>query len=338
MHCLCGPTTDDERRPIYYSWKDVIVETIAVRYSPDEDGLVTFSTFGGGMRIGEERLHDFNESFLGIPKDAVSKRRFDLDKLRDLCFGRFAERLYMLRFSHPSGDEYRSIDQALFQSRRYIDPGATRFCEVRDDAMVKIESFDSDISVAAADLSVPADVRFKIRGTSGALRLCFPKVIFKAQGKTFEEQVHLSYKLVDDTVRSILDADYYACKRLSQPDLEKELLFPELVDTSTYRDVLRNGKAVNDFFAALSLASPKQQWLPHLRALDELLADEDFAARVGGETRLLSLVTQLKPRVSSEPVLRIRACAESATWPRPCFARHFKGCQLKSAGTSRNGY
>ena len=130
----------DERRPIYYSWKDVIVETIAVRYSPDEDGLVTFSTFGGGMRIGEERLHDFNESFLGIPKDAVSKRRFDLDKLRDLCFGRFAERLYMLRFSHPSGDEYRSIDQALFQSRRYIDPGATRFCEVRDDAMVKIES------------------------------------------------------------------------------------------------------------------------------------------------------------------------------------------------------
>jgi hypothetical protein len=145
----------DERRPIYNSWQDVVVETVAVRYVRDEHGLVRFTTFGGGVRISEEKLHEFNDGFLKIPKDAVSKRRFDLDKLRDLCFGRFSDRLYKLRFSNPSGLEYRSIDHALFQSRKYIDPEAERLREIRADLQVKIEAFDSDIPVATTDLVVP---------------------------------------------------------------------------------------------------------------------------------------------------------------------------------------
>lgn len=131
----------DERRPAWYAWNNAIVETVGVRYFCDDEGLLRFTTTGGGRRITDDRLQDFNHTFLGIPKEAVTKRHFDLAKLRELCFSRFVERLYMVRFSDPSGEEYRSIDHALFQSRQYIDPNAERLQEVRADKQVKIESF-----------------------------------------------------------------------------------------------------------------------------------------------------------------------------------------------------
>ena len=115
----------DERRPLWFTWQNAIVDTVNIHYFQDEHGLLRFMTTGGGRRITDDRLHEFNSTFLGIPKDAVSKRQFDLDKLRHLCFSRFADRLYMVRFSDPSGKEYRSIDHALFQSRKYIDPNAS---------------------------------------------------------------------------------------------------------------------------------------------------------------------------------------------------------------------
>ncbi len=275
----------DERRPIYYSWQGVVVETVAVRYLRDEHGLTRFTTFGGGVRITEEKLHEFNEAFLKIPEDAVSKLQFDLEKLRDLCFGRFAERLFLLRFANPSAVGYESIDHALFQSRKYIDPKAERLREIQDDPQVRIESFDSDIRVTTPDLTAPVEVRFAIRGLSGALRLRFPKVQYSAQIKTVEEQVRIFYRLVDETVQSILDADYYARQRLSLAELAKNPEFPEFADTGPYREVLRAAEAREEYFTRLDLSASRQEWLPHLRAIDELLAskelDADICAHVG---------------------------------------------------------
>ncbi|MBK8482307.1 MAG: hypothetical protein IPL40_14280 [Proteobacteria bacterium] len=64
----------DERRPLWFTWQDVIVDTVGVRYFLYEDGLLRFTTTGGGRRITDERLDDFNSAFLKIPKEAVSKR------------------------------------------------------------------------------------------------------------------------------------------------------------------------------------------------------------------------------------------------------------------------
>jgi hypothetical protein len=88
----------DERRPLWFTWQNAIVDTVNIHFFQDEHGLLRFTTTGGGRRITDDRLHEFNSAFLGIPKDAVSKRQFDLDKLRHLCFSRFADRLYMVRF------------------------------------------------------------------------------------------------------------------------------------------------------------------------------------------------------------------------------------------------
>jgi DNA-binding NtrC family response regulator len=298
----------DERRPLWYSWSDAIVDTVNLHYFRDEDGLLRFTTAGGGRRITDDRLHDFNSAFLGVPKEAVSKRQFDLDKLRQLCFKRFADRLYMIRFADPSGNEYRSIDHALFQSRQYIDPNAERLKEISTDQKVKIESFDSDVAVQTDELASSIQVRFFIRGLSGSLRLRFPKVSYKSQLKTAEDQAIVFYHLANATVNAILDDDYYTHQPRTLDELSADLgMFPDMVDLTPFRQVLVRAEARKAFLLSIDLGEEWPKWGPHLQAIDELLASDVIVADVktllddlvrrapGMATRLLA-VCQEDPR------------------------------------------
>jgi DNA-binding NtrC family response regulator len=273
----------DERRPLWFSWHDAIVDTVNLHYFRDEHGLLRFTTTGGGRRITDDRLHEFNSAFLGIPKEVVSKRQFDLQKLRDLCFNRFAAKLYMIRFADPSGNEYRSIDHALFQSRTYIDPDAERLKEISTDTKVKIESFDSDISVETDEIASAVQVRFFIRGLSGSLRLRFPKVIYKNQSKTPEAQATGFYRLAKATVSAILDDDYYASQPRSLDDLSVDLgMFPDMVDLAPFREVLTSPESRRKFILGIDLSENWPKWHPHLQALDEILASDPIIADVKG--------------------------------------------------------
>ncbi|KAA0250329.1 MAG: sigma-54-dependent Fis family transcriptional regulator [Acidobacteria bacterium] len=300
----------DQRRSLWYSWQDLIVETLAIRYVRDENGLVRFTTHGGGLRINDEKLEDFNVTFLGIPKSAVHRLRFDLTRLRDLCFDRFAQRLYMIRFSDPSGEEYKSIDQALFRSHKYIDPEAKRLQEVREDPGVRIEAFDSDVSLTTDDLAGPIDVRFAIRGLSGALRLKFPKISYKDLQRSPQEQTRVFYRLVDDTVETILDADYYVSQRLTVEELERSAvipdLFPDVADTAPFREVLQRASALAEFFERLDLSAPEYLWLVHLLAIDELLGADEMLPRVAEQ------VASLLERDAMTGARLLQTCLERA--------------------------
>lgn len=271
----------DARRPLWFAWQNVIVDTVGIRYFRDSDGFLAFKATGGGRRITEDLLNDFNSSFLGIPKNAVRKRDFDLQKLRNLCFDRFIDRLYMLRFADPSGEEYRSIEHALFQSRQCIDPQVERLHEIYADPEVRIESFEAGIEVRAEELAGPTPVRFLIRGLSGSLRLKFPKLEYRSEPKTIEEQARVFYRLVDVTEGSILDADYYTHLPRSLDELYVELgLFPDNVDLTQFREVLMNTEARQQFFQGLDLSEPWSKWQPHLRAIDELLPTANVADHI----------------------------------------------------------
>jgi hypothetical protein len=289
----------------------VIVDTVSVRYYKDEDGYVRFTTAGGGQRITDERLQEFNTTYLGIPKEAVTKQQFDLDKLRELCFRRFVDRLYMVRFSDPSGKEYRSIDHALFQSRQYIDPAAERLKEVRADKQAKIESFDSDIQVRPPQLAGQVQVRFFIRGMSGAMRLRFPKLTYARESATPEAQAEVFYAVVNATVDSILDADYYAEHQDSLQDLDDETgVFPEMANLSRFSKVLSTNKNREEFFQKLDVGAPRGEWLPHLRAIDGLLSSGKVQDHVRG------LVAEITTRSPSTVVKILLECRPDPTMNR----------------------
>ena len=300
----------DNRRPLWFSWKNLVVDTVAIRYFKTEDGFLHFTTTGGGRRITDEKLHEFNSTFLGIPKDAATKLQFDLEKLRALCFDRFVERLYMVKFGDAAAEEYRSIDHTQFKSREYIDPTAGRLKEIRDDSQVKIESFDSDLVMRSSDIAAQIQVRFFIRGTNGSLRLRFPKITYRTQHKTVEDQVRVFYRLVDDTVGSILDSDYYARQQMSLEELEKNCGFPEMADTTPFREVLSTRENREQFFATLDLNESKNTWLPHLRAVNELLGSKEV------EDHVRTIIKDLGQRDPGQAVQLVAFCQQDAQMAR----------------------
>ena len=78
-----------------------------------------------------------------------------------------------------------------------MDREVERLHELQADPQVRIESFEADIEVRAEDLAGLTTVRFVIRGLSGSLRLKFPKLDYKNEPKTIEEQARVFYRLVD---------------------------------------------------------------------------------------------------------------------------------------------
>jgi len=271
----------DKRRPLWYSLQNVVVDTVSIHYFQDDHGLLKFTATGGGRRITDDLIGNFNASHLGIPKDSVSKEQFDLARLRDLCFSRFSDRLYMLRFAGPSGEEYRSIDHALFKSRRYIDPNAERMSEIRAKPDVTIESFDSDVTIATPSVAEDLQVRFELRGLSGSLRLIFPKIRYAKEPGTPEEHAKVFYHLVDATVRAILDGDYFTHVPRSLDDLAlADQMFIDMVDLAGYRDVMAASEAREDFLRTSDFTDDWRHWQPHLRALNDLLDAEEIARDV----------------------------------------------------------
>lgn len=280
----------DRRRPLWYSWQNVIVDTVSIHYFHDEHGLLNFTATGGGRRITDDLLYEFNATHLGVPKDAVSKQQFDLARLRELCFNRFSDRLYMLRFADPSGEEYRSIDHALFQSRKYIDPQAERLREIRADPKVTIESFDSDVDVSAPSLAGNLQVRFFLRGLSGSLRLRFPKIRYAKEPSTPEDHARVFYQLVDTTVRTILDANYYTHVPRSIDDLALTAeMFVDMVDLAPYREVMAAPEARSEFLRTADFNDDWNHWQLHLRALDELAKADEIASDISGLVRDLAV-------------------------------------------------
>lgn len=287
----------DQRRPLWFSWQNVVVDTVGVHYFADEHGLLQFTATGGGRRISDDLLHEFNATFLGVPKGSVTKRHFDLEKLRALCFDRFVDRLYMLRFTGPSGDEYQSIDHALFQSRKYIDPKAERLKEIRSDSAATIESFDSDVELVDPILASPLHVRFFIRGLSGSLRLRFPKIRFKKEPERPEDQARVLYQLVDTAVKAILNADYYTNQPRTLDELDVELgMFPEMVDLTPFRDVLANPDARYEFLGNADFGDTWHAWQPHLRAIDELAEADGVASHCIDVVRELAIASPQRVR------------------------------------------
>jgi len=270
------------RSDLWYSWQNAVVDTMSVRYFRGKNGNLWFTTSGGGTRIGDERLGDFHAAFLGIPRDQVTKLQFDITRLRDLCFNRFENRLYMVKFKTPSLKAYESIEDAQFHSRGYIDPATPRLVEVRADPQATIESFDSDVKVRTEDLALQAEVRFEIRGLRGALRLRFPKLTYAAQVRSIEEQARVYYRLVDETVLCVLDADYYARRRLSLADIAPWDGLPGFADPAPYREAFDSPETREHFFQHLDLGNNPNTWQPHLRAINEILSGPGARTHVDG--------------------------------------------------------
>jgi DNA-binding NtrC family response regulator len=161
--------------------------------------------------------------------------------------------------------------------------------------------------VQTDDLASSIQVRFFIRGTSGSLRLRFPKIAYKAQLETTEDQALVFYRLANATVNAILDDDYYTHQPHTLNDLSVDLgMFPEMVDLAPFRKVLVREDARRQFLLTMDLGQQWSKWDPHLRVLDDLVASEVILADVK------SLLDDLVRRTPSMAVRLLSVCQDDA--------------------------
>lgn len=274
----------DARQLLFYSWKNTIVETMGVRYMDDGSGFVRFITFGGGRRINFDRLASFNAQFLGISSKNIAAVSFGLPMVKDLCFERFVDSLFMIRFA-VDANEYRTIDHTRFKSRKPIDPTADRFVEVRSNPSTVVESFEAEIEVQGSRLRRPARVRFEIQGTSGTLRLRFPKLDYAMRPVNPLDLERTFYAVVDEVVSQILTSGIYAPKPPTLEEVQRFDGMAGLADFSEYALALQDADERRQFFSRLDLTEDEWTWLPQLRAVSSLLHNSvvknDVAALLG---------------------------------------------------------
>jgi len=311
----------EKRRPLWFSWSGVIVETISVHYFRGRNGLLRFTTTGGGRRITETMIREFSARHLGIPEETISKLRFDLAKIHHLCFGDFRERLYMLRFVGPSGKEYRSIDVASFKSREHLDPEADRFKEIESDGGVTIESFDSDAQIEHPAVETDLRVRFFLRGESGTFRVRFPKINYRLKPKTVPEQARVYYELVERAFRAVLPEDFYSNERRRLDELSSYCgLSADMVDLEDYRYTLAMPDTRRQFLFETDFRGDWESWQPHLRAINELIESDLIAEDLAGAVRELAITAPRRARdliaaASGDPkARRVAGIAGSACW------------------------
>jgi DNA-binding NtrC family response regulator len=282
-----------KRRPLFFSFPYEIQELKGVRYTPDAKGNLSITTFGGGREITERRLEEFHSLRNVVPSDAVIKRNFDRDRLRQLCFARFGDRLFKLRFKNPSATEYQSIETAEFQGvrARPMDPDSGRLREVREDPAVKVESFESCVELRSPHLEHPVSIRFRIAGDAGSLRLSIPKLPYRAALATDRAKIGAFYQIVEQALNEVLDQDYYAVEPIPATEAESVWEMPLFtgVDLTPFRSELGSDEARERFLGGLELADGGSSSFIRLRALDQMLVEDKTIAGVDvGLTSLLA--------------------------------------------------
>lgn len=277
-------TFDYERHKAqWWAWRPTIRDTIAIRYSADPGGMLRFTTIGGGLRIKTRRVMEFHSLVLGIPMDASRVLSFDPRVLGKMWMEeRFIRRLYSLKARLQDAKRYGSIEHAEFASQRFLDPDCEVLVELRGMADLPVEAFESIVSLFAENLGGELDVRFAIRATSGALRLSLPTFEEEPKFEGDEEQTTTFYNFVEAVAGELVRPEMFLLGQidpaLADPD---NPMFPEQIDTVEYREYLRSPETRSRWLNELDTGLGPPRWVPHLHAMDELLAGDIIAAELG---------------------------------------------------------
>lgn len=268
----------DRERIRWFSWDNAILDTVAIRYAADSNGLMRFTTFGGGTRITAATIHEFHWNFLRIRKSNVSALSIGTELARERFL--LHEFLYKLHSVKAQVEQhgYQSIDQTTFKSRKFIDPDCERMLDLRNDPNLIVEEFESQLTLDPPSLAKPLTVRFTIRSSSDAVSLRIPTIHYRRRFNTPQRQARAFYSLVDTIVTKVIGPTLFQTAEVDPAHIVfdddsigvGDLLTP-LRRTEEYQDYLSKQEGRRTFLDTVDLADLPRYWQPHLRALDALL-------------------------------------------------------------------
>ena len=280
------------RRVDFFRVDHVLVENAGVRYQRSSDGMLRFTTFGGGTQLGEAPIREFHKVFLDVEPGLVQALAIDPARMRERAFApEFVDKLYAIRV-HTKAKGYETIDHTEFRSRGHMDPDTERLRELRDDPDLLVESFKSEAWVRTPELSDVARIGFEVK-SSGSIALRLPaRIPYRRQLSQGEDQSRVYYDLVEQAVAEILGADFYVPANevaAVAPD-PQGTLFPGQLPITDHMLYLRVAENRHRYIVEkLGGQAPLDEAVPLGRALNELCKASEVRGDVVSSARELGV-------------------------------------------------
>ncbi len=306
-----------------------ILDVLAVRYASDEFGNLKFTLFGGGG-VPQPLFEWFHENFAEIATGEPQPDSLPPDLVRARCFhDRFIEHLYAVQ-AQIDDAAHQTIDHTQFKSRGFIDPDCPAMLGLRTAERLLVEAFESQVKVQTPDLDEEVCLRFLLKTEAGSIRLTVPKLAFRKGLRDLSAITRAFYDLCEHAVAEIVGGEAQTVSNLDPGS--DESLFAPVADLTRFRRFLETPGNRQRFIDDLELGLNAGHWLPHLRALEDMLADAappgdvaDLCARLASGNpeealRLLRTVEERGLRRLRVPVLAA-VLGRYPTLPRELYYR-----------------
>ena len=196
-----GDCSENNVSLIHYLVRNVVKSTMHVDHFCDDRGKLEIIMYGGG-NIKDDLVKSMYEDCLGISNLKIIG--FDGDIIRKLCFEKFSDELYDIKFDPAVDKSFGNVYLADYKSKKNqrIDHRAPKIKYIIDNTGIKIQRFKSKVTETHEMLSKSYDIKFII-DIDGKIIIEFPKLSWNEGTSSLSAETHL-YELARSTYDKIV--------------------------------------------------------------------------------------------------------------------------------------
>lgn len=191
-----------------YKLPPFIVNTCHVNHFSDNKNLLNLLIFGGGNISYDTIIATYRKLF---DINNFKQLEFDKNDLKEMCRKKFRHHLFDIVFDPMSKNEFGNVHLAKYKSgrKKIIDSNADQIKKILEDPQIKINEFESYISVTLECLDKSYDVRFRI-SHRGNIKMKLPKISWPESILNDDYKLEVEYyNLLKRTYDNIInDASY----------------------------------------------------------------------------------------------------------------------------------
>ncbi|NIA09546.1 MAG: hypothetical protein GWP10_07420 [Nitrospiraceae bacterium] len=209
-----GDRSENNVSLIHYLVRNVVKSTMHIDHFCDDGGKLGIIMYGGG-NIKDDLVKSMYNDCLGISNLKIVE--FDENIIRKLCFERFLEELYDIKFDPAVDKSFGNVHLADYKSKKNqrINHLAPKIREIIDNTDIKIQHFKSKVTQTHAMLNRSYDVKFII-DVNGKIIIEFPKLPWNEGTSSLSAETYL-YELAGSIYAEIVTPSLF--KHNKQKDL-----------------------------------------------------------------------------------------------------------------------
>lgn len=184
-----GDCSENNVSLTHYLVRNIVKSTMHVDHFCNDNGKLGIIMYGGG-NIRDDLVKSMYKDCLDISNLKIVE--FDEDIIRKLCFERFLEELYDIKFDPAVDKAFGNVHLADYKSRKNqrINHRATQIQHIINNTEIKVQLFKSKVTETHKRLNRSYDIKF-IMDAKGKIIIEFPKLLWNKGTNPFDAEICL---------------------------------------------------------------------------------------------------------------------------------------------------